>query len=130
MVSVFFFIGAGFISPGPTTYLTSIGLIKIAQEPSTTDEGFPLSSRMGLQPPNGPVPMVFNGLMFGGKESKIALRAGVTKSITAPIGSQFFKGYSTFFSLGSPHKLVDGTILSKTAAFHVTVDHTGLQVLR
>ncbi|WRT69881.1 uncharacterized protein IL334_006872 [Kwoniella shivajii] len=123
----------GAISPGLTLYGTSMGLIEINEEPSTTDHD---QSPLSLTPPTGSVDRAANAAVFGGKESLISLRAGITNAITPPLSSNIFKGYSMYISVPAPNRLHPGAMIEKEVAYHVSVGHapvypvspTGLQI--
>ncbi|ORY35088.1 hypothetical protein BCR39DRAFT_516702 [Naematelia encephala] len=123
----------GSVSPGLTLYGTSMGLIEINEEPSTTDHD---QSPLSLTPPNGAVGRAANAAVYGGKESFISLRAGITNAITPPLSSNIFKGYSMYISVAAPNRLHRGAMLEKEVAYHVSIGHapvypvspTGLQI--
>ena len=110
----------GAISPGLTLLGTSLGLIEINEEPSTTDQDLaPLS----LVPPSGAVHRAVDGVVFGGKEPLISIRAGITNAITPPMSSNIFKGYSMYTSVMAPHRLHPRAILQDKVAYHVSIGH-------
>ncbi|WVW81144.1 hypothetical protein I302_103135 [Kwoniella bestiolae CBS 10118] len=123
----------GSISPGLTLYGTSLGLIEINEEPSTTDHD---QSPLSLVPPSGAVTRAADGAVFNGKETFISLRAGITNAITPPLSSNIFKGYSMYITPSSPHRLHPAAMIEKEVAYHVSIGHapvypvspTGLQI--
>lgn len=58
-------------------------------------------------------------MVFG----RLAYRAGVTSAVTAPLGSGFFSGLGTAFSLSAKHKLEQGSIVKEVTGFHIAVRH-------
>ncbi|KZS86725.1 carbohydrate esterase family 9 protein [Sistotremastrum niveocremeum HHB9708] len=120
----------GSISPALITFGTSLGLSEIRLEPVTND-GPVYDPFIG----NG-VPSVLkdrviaasDGLQFGGRNTLLAYRGGVTTAISSPSGS-FLRGISTAFNTGADHALEPGAIVKDAVALHVSVSpHFGPSV--
>ncbi|EJF65056.1 hypothetical protein DICSQDRAFT_132576 [Dichomitus squalens LYAD-421 SS1] len=115
----------GAIQPALVAYGTGLGLTEIAYEASTSD-GYitdPLDSQPPLFGPGGYIAKAVDGLQFGTRDALLAYRAGVTVSVTSPSHQSWLSGLSTAFSLGAPHKLDRGAVVSDVVAVHVSLSH-------
>ncbi|TCD63037.1 hypothetical protein EIP91_006073 [Steccherinum ochraceum] len=118
----------GAISPGLVTFGAPLGLEEIQGEESTQDGAV-------FDPFLGKVPSIVggdkaliravDGLQYGGRDTLLAYRSGVTSGIVAPTHYAFYGGLSTSFSTGALHKLSDGAVLQEVNALHVSVRHFG-----
>ncbi|KDQ21348.1 hypothetical protein BOTBODRAFT_99933 [Botryobasidium botryosum FD-172 SS1] len=116
----------GSLAPGLVSFGAGLGLVEILQEPSTNDGSV-------YDPVRGSVPSIVggdnsvirahDGLQFGGRDTLLAYRAGVTTAITPPSSSGVIAGLSTAFYTGAEHKLEEGAVLKKIAALHVAIKH-------
>ncbi|THU96122.1 hypothetical protein K435DRAFT_966103 [Dendrothele bispora CBS 962.96] len=108
---------SGSLSPGFTSFGSPLGLVEIRLEPSTNDgdvwdpltdgdppgifgTGIPSGGESGEASLN----RARDGLFFGGRNTLLAYRAGVTKSITPPSGKnsgKFLLGLSVAFHTGA-----------------------------
>ncbi|KAF8889891.1 hypothetical protein BD779DRAFT_308005 [Infundibulicybe gibba] len=120
----------GSLAPGFTTFGAPLGLVEIRLEPSTNDSNVP-------DPLSGSVPSIIgdgviravDGLMFEGRNMLLAYRGGVTRAITAPLGSGFMLGVSTAFDLGASHVLEEGALIQGETVVHVPINlQTGVSV--
>jgi hypothetical protein len=118
----------GSISPGLTTFGSPLGLVEIDAEPSTNDGVIldPLSYRIpSLLGPSSTLIRAVDGLQFGGRNTLLAYRSGVTKAVTAPLSYGFYGGLSTTFSTGALNKLDIEAIIQEENAVHITLRHFG-----
>ncbi|KAH7908517.1 hypothetical protein BJ138DRAFT_1068672 [Hygrophoropsis aurantiaca] len=115
----------GTIAPGLTTYGSPIGLSEIRLEPSTNDGVVhnPLSTSPAPSLVGNTIMRAVDGLQFGGRNTLLAYRGGVTTAVTAPTGS-FIQGVSAAFAVGAQSVLHDGVVKSD-AALHVTIGRGG-----
>jgi hypothetical protein len=129
----------GSISPGLTSFGSPLGLVEIRLEPSTNDGDVwdPLTDGdlpPILQSPNSDldsggsasITRAVDGLTFGGRNTLLAYRAGVTKSITPPMGAssgKFLLGLSVAFDTGASNTLDDDAIIKDVVALHVSMGH-------
>ncbi|KAG9226462.1 hypothetical protein CCMSSC00406_0005871 [Pleurotus cornucopiae] len=116
----------GVILPGLTTFGSSIGLTEIAQEPTTNDGNAvdPFSATPPLL--GGPLETIVraaDGLQFGGRNTLLAYRGGVTQAIVAPVGSRFVFGFATAFSTAASNALEQGAVIQNTTALHMSITH-------
>ncbi|KAF8447198.1 hypothetical protein L210DRAFT_3525216 [Boletus edulis BED1] len=116
----------GSIVPGLTIYGPPLGLTEIRLEPSTSD-GTVLNPLAGNLPAilEDSLIRAIDGLQFGGRNTLLAYRAGVTAGVTAPSGS-FVRGSSTAFSLGALNLFRNGSIQSDVAV-HVAITKNSAQ---
>ncbi|PCH43667.1 hypothetical protein WOLCODRAFT_153717 [Wolfiporia cocos MD-104 SS10] len=118
----------GSISPGLVTYGSQLGLEEISAESSTND-GYVYDPLMQQVPSivggDDSIVRAVDGLQYGGRDSLLAYRAGVTVAITAPTHRRFYAGLSTSFYTGALNKLQEGAIVQEVNALHVTVRHFG-----
>lgn len=118
----------GSIAPGLVTYGSPLGLEEIAAEPSTNDGVVydPLVQKVpSVIGGDRAIVRAVDGLQFGGRDTLLAYRAGVTTAITAPTHYYFLAGIGTSFSTGARHKLDEDAIVQGTTAVHVSVRHMG-----
>ncbi|KAF7342244.1 Composite domain of metallo-dependent hydrolase [Mycena venus] len=96
----------GELAPGLTTFGSDLGLSEIMLEPSTTDGRVfdPLTMRVPKILGNTIVRAV-DGLQFGGRNTLLAYRAGVTTAVVAPMGNGFLQGVGTAFATGASNAL-------------------------
>ncbi|KDQ28082.1 hypothetical protein PLEOSDRAFT_1077055 [Pleurotus ostreatus PC15] len=116
----------GSISPGLLSFGAPLGLEVINQEPTTNDGLVGDALRKPLPKILGgdtTVVRAVDGLEFGTRDALLAYRAGVTSAVTAPLGSGFFSGLGTAFSLSAKHKLEQGSIVKEVTGFHIAVRH-------
>ncbi|KAF9501563.1 carbohydrate esterase family 9 protein [Pleurotus eryngii] len=116
----------GSISPGLLSFGAPLGLEVINQEPTTNDGLVGDALRKPLPKILGgdtAVVRAVDGLEFGTRDALLAYRAGVTSAVTAPLGSGFFSGLGTAFSLSAKHKLEQGSIVKEVTGFHIAVRH-------
>jgi len=114
----------GSLAPGWTTFGSPLGLSEILYEASTRDGHVfdPLTE--GDAPGligNGTLVRAVDGLQFGGRDTLLAYRHGVTTAITAPTGKGFLLGLSTAFDTGASNSLEDGAIFREETALHVAI---------
>ncbi|KDE08750.1 hypothetical protein MVLG_01204 [Microbotryum lychnidis-dioicae p1A1 Lamole] len=90
----------GSILPPLLAFGPALGLTEIVSEPTTTDDGVfdplysgSLSSLQQIWGPHVAVRAV-DGLEMDGKHLHTAHQIGITKAVTAPMGSGFFRGVS------------------------------------
>ncbi|OBZ68134.1 hypothetical protein A0H81_11870 [Grifola frondosa] len=117
----------GSVAPGLVTFGAPLGLEEISSESSTND-GYvydPLLQSIPAILGDGALIRAVDGLQFGGRDSLLAYRSGVTTGITAPVHAWFFAGLSTSFSTGALHKLEQGALVQEVSALHVSVRHFG-----
>ncbi|KAK2464537.1 hypothetical protein APHAL10511_003444 [Amanita phalloides] len=120
-------LNGGSLTPALATFGSPLGLVEIDLEETTNDgnvldpltEGN-LPNIMG----NKTVIRAVDGLQFGGRDTLLAYRSGVSTSITAPTGRGFMLGLSTAFDTGALHALERGAVLREETAMHVRVDPT------
>ncbi|KAG5353785.1 hypothetical protein C0989_002568 [Termitomyces sp. Mn162] len=121
----------GSISPSLVTFGSPLGLEEITYEPSTND-GVVFDPLGGEVPSivggDGSIIRAVDGLQFAGRDTLLAYRAGVTKSVVAPSSNGFLSGLSTVFSTGAGHKLVPGAVVQGIAALHVTVGDSSVSI--
>ncbi|KAH7922182.1 hypothetical protein BV22DRAFT_1114028 [Leucogyrophana mollusca] len=115
----------GSIVPGLTTYGSPIGLSEIRLEASTNDGSVhdPLSASPAPPMIGDTIIRAVDGLQFGGRNTLLAYRGGVTTAVSAPTGS-FLQGISTAFAVGAPNAL-QHAIVKSDAALHVAIGHGG-----
>ncbi|KAF4603486.1 hypothetical protein EYR38_003899 [Pleurotus pulmonarius] len=116
----------GVILPGLTTFGSSIGLTEIAQEPTTNDGNAvdPFSATPALLgDPLETIIRAEDGLQFGGRNTLLAYRGGVTQAIVAPVVSRFVFGLATAFSTGATNALERGAVIQNTTALHMSITH-------
>ncbi|KAF8332695.1 composite domain of metallo-dependent hydrolase [Cantharellus anzutake] len=119
----------GCILPGLITYGSGLGLVEIPAESSTLDGVI-------FDPIRGEVPSfvqdteirAVDGLSFGGRNTLLAYRSGVTAAITPPSSRGFFGGLSTAFWTGGKHKLERHAVIQDVTALHVGIGHYGASV--
>ncbi|KAH8102297.1 carbohydrate esterase family 9 protein [Cristinia sonorae] len=118
----------GSISPGLTTFGAPIGLEEIAQEDSTND-GVVFDAFEDKIPSivGGDKALIraVDGLQFGGRDTLLAYRGGVTSAIVAPVHYGFTAGLATSFSTGALSRFSEGSVLQEVTAVHVSVRHQG-----
>ncbi|KAJ8522890.1 hypothetical protein ONZ45_g603 [Pleurotus djamor] len=114
----------GSLVPGFTTFGSAIGLREISLEPSTNDGdiAYPLSGADEPSFGTGTILHAKDGLQFGGRNTLLAYRGGVTQAVVPPSRSEFVFGYATAFSTGAKHKLQEGAVSQGVTAFHASVD--------
>ncbi|KAJ8473695.1 hypothetical protein ONZ45_g16206 [Pleurotus djamor] len=95
----------GSLVPGFTTFGSAIGLREISCSFGT-----------------GTILHAKDGLQFGGRNTLLAYRGGVTQAVVPPSRSEFVFGYATAFSTGAKHKLQEGAVSQGVTAFHASVD--------
>ncbi|RUS14491.1 hypothetical protein BC937DRAFT_93740 [Endogone sp. FLAS-F59071] len=105
----------GYVLPGLVAVGSSLGLVEIIAEPSTTD-GFVLAS--ASTDPRDLVRAV-DGLKFGTRHLEEAYKAGVLIAVTAPLSESVVAGESVAFKTGSESILDDRTLISSQAALHL-----------
>ncbi|KAF7312947.1 Composite domain of metallo-dependent hydrolase [Mycena kentingensis (nom. inval.)] len=117
----------GTLFPGLTTFGSDLGLSEILLEPSTRD-GVVTDPLTGSVPDilGGRMVRAVDGLQFGGRNTLLAYRAGVTTGIVAPIGRGFLHGIGTAFSTSAKHALDRGAVLRDETAVHVSL-HMGMR---
>ncbi|KAI0930402.1 hypothetical protein AcV5_007126 [Taiwanofungus camphoratus] len=118
----------GSISPGLATFGSQLGLEEISAEASTND-GYVYDPLLQKVPTivggDSALVRAVDGLQYGGRDTLLAYRAGVTTAITAPTHRRFYAGLSTSFYTGAMHKLEEGAVIQDVNALHVTVRHFG-----
>ncbi|KAF9488505.1 hypothetical protein BDN71DRAFT_1485080 [Pleurotus eryngii] len=116
----------GVILPGLTTFGSSIGLTEIAREP-TTNDGNAVEPFSAIPPLLGGPLETFvhaeDGLQFGGRNTLLACRGGITQAIVAPVGSRFGFGSATAFSTAASNALRQGAVIQNTTALHMSITH-------
>ncbi|KZS92638.1 carbohydrate esterase family 9 protein [Sistotremastrum niveocremeum HHB9708] len=118
----------GSLNPGLVAYGADIGLQEIEGERTTNDGPVfdPMVGRVpGIAGGEGYLPRAVDGLQFGGRDSLLAYRSGVTRAITAPAHEGFLAGLSTYFSVGASHRFEKGAVLEDIVAVHVALGHYG-----
>jgi len=119
----------GSIAPGLISFGTGLGLTEITSEYSTND-GTVADSLGGKVPSiaggDDAIIQAYDGLQFGGRDTLLTFRAGVTTAVTPPTGGHI-SGLSTAFYLGAEHKLQEGAIVKDIVALHVAIGHIGSQ---
>ncbi|KAF5364694.1 hypothetical protein D9758_005624 [Tetrapyrgos nigripes] len=139
----------GSIAPGLTSFGSPLGLVEIRLEPSTNDgdvwdpltDGDPPSiiqgpntntnfrvnpGSMASSSGSASITRAIDGLMFGGRNTLLAYRAGVTKSITPPMGAtsgKFLLGLSVAFDTAASNALGDCAIVKDVVALHLSMNH-------
>ncbi|KIK69905.1 hypothetical protein GYMLUDRAFT_187332 [Collybiopsis luxurians FD-317 M1] len=115
----------GSLSPGLTTFGSPLGLVEIRLEPTTNDGDVQDPFVASIPDILGPETIIraVDGLQFGGRNTLLAHRGGVTKAITAPTGSGFLRGLSTAFDVGARHSLDTGAVIQEVTALHIVVSH-------
>ncbi|KAJ7766170.1 hypothetical protein B0H16DRAFT_1523248 [Mycena metata] len=112
----------GALAPGLTTFGSDLGLSEILLEPSTADG--PVFDPLTMRVPSilgHTVIRAVDGLQFGGRNTLLAYRGGVTTAVVAPIGNGFLQGVGTAFDVGSPHALAPGAIVQEESALHISL---------
>ncbi|KAJ7028309.1 hypothetical protein C8F04DRAFT_1291263 [Mycena alexandri] len=112
----------GTIAPGLTTFGSDLGLSEILLEASTRDG--PVFDALTMRVPSilgHTVIRAVDGLQFGGRNTLLAYRAGVTTAVVAPIGNGFLQGVGTAFDVGSPHALAPGAIVQEESSLHISL---------
>jgi hypothetical protein len=66
-----------------------------------------------------------DGISFGGRDTLLAYRSGVTTAVTPPTSRGPFAGLSVAINPGAAHKLEKGAIVQDAAALHVSIGHFG-----
>lgn len=102
----------GYILPGVTTAGSSTGMTEMINEGSTSD-GDGKSYKKTLY--------ASNGLSLEGNMLERLKNSGINLAVSAPIGSHFFKGISTRFSLGTED--LDKSIVDEEVAVHFNLGH-------
>ncbi|SGY68039.1 BQ5605_C004g02842 [Microbotryum silenes-dioicae] len=117
----------GSILPPLLAFGPALGLTEIVSEPTTTDDGVfdplysgSLSSLQQIWGPHVAVRAV-DGLEMDGKHLRTAHQIGITKAVTAPMGSGFFRGVSVAFRTGAKNSLEKGSIVKDAVALHITI---------
>ena len=103
-----------------------MGLVEIDSESSTNDGVIidPLTRNIpALLGPASSLVRAVDGLQFGGRNTLLAYRNGVTKAITAPVSYGFYGGLSTTFSTGALNKLELDAVIQEENAVHVSIRH-------
>ncbi|KDQ09069.1 hypothetical protein BOTBODRAFT_165096 [Botryobasidium botryosum FD-172 SS1] len=119
----------GSVAPGLISFGTPLGLAEITSEYSTNDGPVadPLEDKVpSIAGGDDAVIQACDGLQFGGRDTLLTFRAGVTAAVTPPTGGHI-SGLSTAFYLGAEHKLQAGAVIKDIAALHVAVGHLGLK---
>ncbi|KAJ7464200.1 hypothetical protein B0H11DRAFT_2285094 [Mycena galericulata] len=112
----------GALAPGLTTFGSDLGLSEIMLESSTNDG--PVFDPLTMQVPDilhKTVVRAADGLQFGGRNTLLAYRGGVTTAVVAPMGGGFLQGLGSAFSTGASNALVEGAILQLETALHISV---------
>ncbi|KAJ7078720.1 hypothetical protein B0H15DRAFT_1025782 [Mycena belliarum] len=119
-------LAGGALMPGLTTFGSDLGLSEIMLEPSTTDGRVFDPLTMAVPSILGDsVIRAVDGLQFGGRNTLLAYRGGVTTAVVAPMGQGFLQGLSAAFATGAKNALGDGAILRSETALHISV-HSGM----
>ncbi|KAH8080277.1 carbohydrate esterase family 9 protein [Cristinia sonorae] len=116
----------GSVSPGLTTFGQAIGLEEIFLESSTNDGTvYDVFEDKIPEIIGGDMGMIraVDGLQFGGRDTLLAYRSGVTSGIVAPVHGGFTVGLGTAFSTGVLNKLSEGAVLQDVTALHVAIHH-------
>ncbi|KDQ21358.1 hypothetical protein BOTBODRAFT_25793 [Botryobasidium botryosum FD-172 SS1] len=120
----------GSIAPGLISFGTPLGLVEIYAEYSINDgpvadplNGNRIPSIVGG---DNAIIQAHDGLQFGGRDTLLTFRAGVTTAVTPPAGGHI-SGLSTAFYLGAEHKLQAGAVIKDIAALHVAVGHLDVE---
>ncbi|KIM80183.1 hypothetical protein PILCRDRAFT_73396 [Piloderma croceum F 1598] len=114
----------GSLAPGLTTFGSPIGLVEIRLEPSTNDGK--VYDPLHKDPPSlvgggeQAIIRAVDGLQFGGRNTLLAYRGGVTTAVTAPSG-EFLLGLSTAFAVGASNALEKNAIIQDEASLHIAV---------
>ncbi|KZS89718.1 hypothetical protein SISNIDRAFT_479686 [Sistotremastrum niveocremeum HHB9708] len=111
----------GSISPAFVSFGSTLGLNEILLERVTNDGSVydPLMSPGGVpEVLGGRMVRALDGLQFGGRNTLLAYRGGVTTAISSPSGS-FLRGVSVAFNTGADHALEGGAIVKEGVAVHV-----------
>ncbi|SCZ92564.1 BZ3500_MvSof-1268-A1-R1_Chr5-2g07982 [Microbotryum saponariae] len=79
-----------------------------------------LSSLQQIWGPHDAVRAV-DGLEMDGKHLRTVHQIGITRAVTAPMGSGFFRGVSVAFRTGAKNSLEKGSIVKDAVALHITI---------
>ncbi|KAF8523832.1 hypothetical protein JB92DRAFT_3140680 [Gautieria morchelliformis] len=112
----------GMLSPGLTTFGSPIGTVEIRLESSTNDGTVFDPLREAIPTILGATDTVVravDGLQFGGRNTLLAYRSGVTMAVTAPSGTGFWRGLSVAFNTGAKNALQDSAVVQEVASLHV-----------
>jgi imidazolonepropionase-like amidohydrolase len=108
----------GHVLPGLTAVTSSLGLLEIAAEGATGDGN--VNSKLSLSDPENIVFAKY-GIHLEGKAFERAKIAGVTRAITAPLGSGFLKGVSVGFKTYGNKTILNGGIFQDDIALHLVL---------
>ncbi|EGO21300.1 hypothetical protein SERLADRAFT_417630 [Serpula lacrymans var. lacrymans S7.9] len=115
----------GSIMPGLTTFGAPLGLVEIRLEASTNDGN--VHDPLDGDPPSilggNTIIRAVDGLQFGGRNTLLSYRGGVTTAVTAPVGSGFIQGASTAFSVGAS-TILDDALVKQEVALHVSINRS------
>lgn len=108
----------GHVLPGLTAFSTTLGLVEIPSEKSTSDG--PVSPKLDpLNPEN--VVYAKYGVHPEGRAFDRARIGGVTRAVTAPIPEGFLSGVSVGIKTGQNRSILDGGIFQDDVALHFVV---------
>ncbi|KAJ9301850.1 hypothetical protein DTO271G3_716 [Paecilomyces variotii] len=108
----------GHVLPGLTAFSTTLGLVEIPSEKSTSDG--PVSPKLDpLNPEN--VVYAKYGVHPEGRALDRARIGGVTRAVTAPIPDGFLSGVSVGIKTGENRTILDGGIFQDDVALHFVV---------
>ncbi|KAJ9268689.1 hypothetical protein DTO212C5_5296 [Paecilomyces variotii] len=108
----------GHVLPGLTAFSTTLGLVEIPSEKSTSDG--PVSPKLDpLNPEN--VVYAKYGVHPEGRAFDRARIGGVTRAVTAPIPNGFLSGVSVGIKTGQNRSILDGGIFQDDVALHFVV---------
>ncbi len=110
----------GYILPGMIAAGSTLGLVEIEQEESTSDGFSPI-----IVDPDSEHEVIraIDGLKLGGKHLNVSYKAGVLTSVTSPLSFDVIGGVSVAFRTGA-HSVIDiedETIIEEAAALHVNI---------
>ncbi|KZT52272.1 carbohydrate esterase family 9 protein [Calocera cornea HHB12733] len=117
----------GSIAPGLTTFGSSLGLVEIKFEPSTTDGyAYDLFANNAPAVLDGKPLRAVDGVQFGGKDMLMAYRSGVTTAISGPASPGFgLAGLSGAFRTGAWNKAEKGSVIQPVTAMHLVIGPKG-----
>ncbi|KAK6996805.1 composite domain of metallo-dependent hydrolase, partial [Favolaschia claudopus] len=112
----------GELAPGLTTFGSDLGLSEIMLEASTTDgRVFDPLTMYVPEILKDTVVRAVDGLQFGGRNTLLAYRAGVTTAVVAPMGYDFMRGVGTAFATGASGALASNAIVQAETAMHIAI---------
>ncbi|KAI8376532.1 uncharacterized protein BYT42DRAFT_534964 [Radiomyces spectabilis] len=107
----------GYVIPGLIAVGSSLGMVEIPSESSTSDG----TVRPSVSHDAKAVVEAVDGLKLGTRHLEEAYKGGVLTSITAPISSNVVAGVSVAFKTGADSVLSEGAVIAPAVALHLQI---------